>query len=139
MTLAADRLETFRGDRNGTRPARKVLVPIKTLSRLDLHRVHGGAGGAILGGIGQAASGVGGLMGGIGGLLGGIGQLKVAKAQANAINGGAGGGGGAPAGGGGGGAAGPAMAAASAPGGPAGGGGGGGDPLTRITTNVSIA
>jgi hypothetical protein len=73
-------------------------------------------------------------MGGIGGLLGGIGQLKVAKAQANAINGG---GGAAPPPGG---EAGQSMAAASAPmGGPAPGGGGGGDPLTRISTNVSIA
>lgn len=77
-------------------------------------------------------------MGGIGGLLGGIGQLKVAKAQANAINAGVAGGG-APGGGGepgpgGGGAAGPAMAAASAPGMPAGGG-----PSTRILTNVSIS
>ncbi len=77
-------------------------------------------------------------MGGIGGLLGGIGQLKVAKAQANAINAGAGGG--APAGGdpgaAPGGAAGSAMAAASAPGMPA---SGGGDPSTRILTNVSIS
>jgi len=62
-------------------------------------------------------------MGGIGGLLGGIGQLKVAKAQAAAINaqtagGGAPGGGGAGAPGGGGGAP-PPAAAAAAPGIPA--------------------
>lgn len=100
-------------------------MPIKALSNHDLDHVHGGAGGAILGGIGQAASGVGGLMGGIGGLLGGIGQLKVAKAQANAINAGAAGGG-APAGG-------DAQATAS-PGMPVESGTG-----TRIVTNVSIS
>ncbi len=112
-----------------------VSVPIKTLSHHDLDRVQGGAGGAILGGIGQAASGVGGLMGGIGGLLGGIGQLKVAKAQANAINAGTAGGGapgGDPGAGGGG-------AAMSAPGPSGSGGVGSGDPLTRISNNVSIS
>ncbi len=70
-------------------------------------------------------------MGGIGGLLGGIGQLKVAKAQANAIN--AGTTGGAPGGGG-------APSPMATPG-PANGGGGVGsrDPLTRISNTVSIS
>jgi hypothetical protein len=58
---------------------------MQTISLEDLEHVTGGEGGAILGGIGQAASGAGGLLGGIGSLLGGIGQLKVAKAQAAAI------------------------------------------------------
>jgi hypothetical protein len=124
-------------DRGGTGAARGDDVPIQTLPVHELSNVHGGAGGAILGGIGQAAGGVGGLMGGIGGLLGGIGQLKVAKAQTNAINAGvAGGGGGAPAGGDPGGGAAPAAAATAAPGMPAPSGGGAG---TRILTNVSIS
>ncbi len=59
---------------------------MKTISLHELEKVTGGANGAILGGIGQAASGVGGLLGGVGGLLNGIGQLKLAKAQAAAIN-----------------------------------------------------
>ncbi len=77
-------------------------------------------------------------MGGIGGLLGGIGQLKVAKAQANAINGGTAGG--APGGGGGGDpGAGGAPSPMAAPGPSSGGGVGSGDPLTRISNNVSIS
>jgi hypothetical protein len=129
VTLAALRAPVFRDDRGGTRPADDWVVPIKTISRHDLERVSGGAGGAILGGIGQAASGVGGLMGGIGSLLGGIGQLKVAKAQANAINAGAGGA--PPSGGDPGGGAPPSAAAmgpVSAPGG-----------APRIVNNVSIS
>jgi len=61
------------------------LDSIPTISIEQLDHVTGGANGAILGGIGQAASGVGGMLGGVGGLLGGIGQLKVAKAQAEQI------------------------------------------------------
>jgi hypothetical protein len=67
----------------GTKAARRSGM--QTISSNELEHVIGGAGGAILGGLGQAMGGAGGLMGGIGGLLGGIGQLKVAKAQAAAI------------------------------------------------------
>jgi bacteriocin-like protein len=69
--------------------ARRLLyVPVpsmKTISIEDLKNVNGGAGGAIMQGIGGLAGGVGGLLGGVGGLMGGIGQLKVAKAQAEQI------------------------------------------------------
>lgn len=61
------------------------ITTLSTISPTDLDHVTGGAGGAILGGIGQAAGGVGGLLGGVGGLIGSIGQLKVAKAQAEQI------------------------------------------------------
>lgn len=68
--------------------ARKLLFPsrMQTISSNELEHVIGGAGGAILGGLGQAMSGGGGLLGGMGSLLGGIGQLKLAKAQASAID-----------------------------------------------------